>query len=150
MLSIVVGAGIAQAQQGAEKPPDFNYARYQPADLDEVLGRRRPADGADLHRAVPMKIVVTLDAYGEACPVGFLMKTLKMQGIRLNDVPVTRCIKVRSAKNQLVQLFIQDRVSEFLPKEVPLGSALTLFVVHLYTTSDRVGLLVNEFSTDKR
>ena len=125
----------------------FDYARYQPVDLDELIARKRPADGADLYRAVPMKITVRPAAYGEPCPVGFLKKTMQMMGSPLDGaVAITRCVNVRSAKNKVVPLFVQDRVAEFLPKEVPIGSVLTLYVVHMFTTSDQVGLLVNEFS----
>jgi hypothetical protein len=35
---------------------------------------------------------------------------------------VTRCIEVRSAKGKELQLFIQDEVASFLPKEAPLDS----------------------------
>jgi hypothetical protein len=60
--------------------------------------------------------------------------------------PITRCVKVRSAKGKVQSVFIQDKVAEFLPKEVPLGSKLMLFVIHLYTDPDEPGLLINEFS----
>ena len=38
-------------------------------------------------------------------------------------------------------------MSSFLPNEVPLGSPLTLFAIHVFTSPDGPGLLVNEFST---
>jgi hypothetical protein len=138
MTTTFVGVQVAQG---------FDYARYRPVDLDELLERKWPTGGADLYRAVPMKITVNLAAYGEACPIGFLKKTMQMMGSIWDDaVPITRCVNVRTAKNKVVPLFIQDQVAEFLPKEVPIGSAVTLYVVHMFTSPDQVGLLVNEFS----
>jgi len=95
-----------------------------------------------------MKLKVTLVAYAEACKTGFLMKSMSMAGVADPNVKITRCIQVRSAKGKQLRLFIQDVVADFLPKEVPLGSALTLFAVHLFTGQDGPGLLVNEFHTD--
>jgi hypothetical protein len=59
---------------------------------------------------------------------------------------VTRCITVRSAKGRSLQLFIQDQVAAYLPKEVPIGSAITLFAINVYSTPDGPKILVNEFS----
>jgi hypothetical protein len=138
MTTSFVGVQVAQG---------FDYSRYRSVDLDELLERKRPADGADLYRAVPMKITVSLAAYGEACANGFLKKTMQMMGSVWDEaVPITRCVNVRTAKNKVVPLFIQDPVAEFLPKEVPIGNAVTLYVVHIFTSPDQVGLLVNEFS----
>jgi murein DD-endopeptidase MepM/ murein hydrolase activator NlpD len=126
----------------------FDYDRYQETDLDALLAKKRPASGVDLFSVLPMKLNVTLAAYGEPCQSGMAIKSLTMAGVFNPDVKITRCIQVRSAKGQQVKLFIQDEVSNFLPKEVPLGGALTLFAVHLYTGKDGPGLLVNEFRTE--
>jgi hypothetical protein len=131
-----------------EQPSGFNYARYKPADLDDILAQKRPADGADLHRGLALKITVKLDAYSEPCNTGFLKKAMTMMGMSVNGAPINSCINVRTARNQVVPLYIQDPVAEFLPKEVPLGSSATFYVIHMFTSPDRVGLLVNEFSAD--
>jgi hypothetical protein len=65
-----------------------------------------------------------------------------------NLAAITRCILVRSRKGRDFRMFIQDVVSDFLPKEVPLGTPVTLFAVHVYTTPEGPALLVNEFLTD--
>lgn len=137
--TIFVGVGFVAAE-------GFNYARYKPTDLDELVERKRPTDGADLFPGVPLKIVVKLESYAEPCNVGFLKRTMVIGGMRNDAVQITRCVNVRTAKNKVVPLYIQDQVAEFLLKEIPLGSAVTLFAIHMFTTSDRVGLLVNEFS----
>lgn len=126
----------------------FDYDRYPETDLDALLAKQRPASGVDLFPVLPMKLKATLTAYGEPCKTGFLMKSMSMAGIADPNLKITRCIKVRSAKGKQVQLFIQDVVADFLPKEVPLGSGLTLFAVHLFTGQDGPGLLVNEFRTE--
>ncbi len=135
-----------QIVQAEEKPSGFNYARYKSADLDKVIERKRPADGANLYRGAPLKIVVKLDSYGEPCNIGFLKKSMQIMGVWDDAVRITRCVNVRTARNKVVPLFIQDQAAEFLPKEVPLGSAVTLFVIHVFASPDKVGLLVNEFS----
>jgi hypothetical protein len=45
-----------------------------------------------------------------------------------------RCIKLRTAKGKVASLFIQDAVAEFLPKEVPLDGAVTLYVLRVFHT----------------
>lgn len=127
----------------------FDYARYQETDLDALLAKSPPTSGVDLYPVLPMKLKVTLVAYGQPCKTGMVNKALEMAGRVNPDVNITSCIQVRSAKGQQVRLFIQDQVSNFLPKEVPLSSSLTLFVVHLFTGTEGPGLLVNEFATEK-
>jgi hypothetical protein len=122
----------------------FDYARYQAADLDELLARKRPSSGVDLYPGIPLKLTLALVAYGEPCQTGMLLKSMTVAGFA-NPVKISRCIRVRSARGQQFRLFIQDQVSDFLPKEVPLGTTLTWFVVHMFTSTDGPGLLVNEF-----
>src|SRR5262249_32856917 len=126
----------------------FDYDRFQEVDLDTLLAKVRPASGVDLFPVIPLRLKVTLAAYGEPCQTGFLMKSMSMAGIANPSVKITRCIQVRSAKGQQIRVFIQDEVANFLPKEVPLGTVVVLFTVHLYTGQDGPGLLVNEFQTD--
>ena len=68
----------------------------------------------------------------------------------VDAVAITRCIKVRTAKERTFSLYIQDVVSGFLPKEVPLGSPITLYVIRIFASPDGQGVVVNEFATDKR
>jgi hypothetical protein len=129
----------------------FDYARYEATDLDTLMAQRRPKAGVDLHPALPMKLKVALVAYAEGCESGLLKRTMLMADIpkdQVDALAITRCIKIRSAKGKALRIFIQDEVANFLPKEVPLGSVVTLYVVHLFTDPSGPGLLVNEFSTD--
>lgn len=128
----------------------FDYARYEATDLDTLMAQRRPKAGVDLRPALPMKLKVALVAYAEGCESGLLKRTMLMADIpkdQVDALAITRCIKIRSAKGKALRIFIQDEVANFLPKEVPLGSSITLYAVHLFTGPNGPGLLVNEFST---
>jgi hypothetical protein len=128
----------------------FDYGRYQAADLDNVIAELRPNAGVDIYPVVPLRMTVALTSYATACDTVLLKKAMIAAAIPRDQVEagqITSCIKVRSAKGQVVPLFIQDKVAAFLPKEVPLGSQVTFFVVHVFTGTDGPGLLVNEFST---
>jgi hypothetical protein len=130
----------------------FDFARYQAADLDEVLAQRRPQSGLDLYRATPLRLEVKLVSYDEACAANTVPGTMRMLGFskeQIDGVHVTRCIKVRSAKGKEALLFIQDVVRAHLPGEVKLGGSLTLFAIHLFTAPEGPGLLVNEFEAPK-
>jgi hypothetical protein len=130
----------------------FDFARYQAADLDDILAQRRPQTGLDLNGAKPLRLEVKLVSYGETCAVQTIplaMTMLAFSKEQIDSVQATRCIKVRSAKGKEALLFIQDVVRAHLPGEVPLGGSLTLFAIHLYTTRDGPGLLVNEFEAPK-
>jgi len=129
----------------------FDYARYEAADLDDLMAQRRPRAGVDLHPALPHRLQVTLVSYAEGCRTEFVKRTMVMASIAkdlVDGLKITKCINIRSAKGKQLRVFIQDEVAGFLPKEVPLGTPLTLFVIHLFTKPDGPGLLVNEFSTE--
>jgi hypothetical protein len=148
LVLMVFISQILEAKPSAAGPQQsgFNFARYKPVDLDELIGRKRPVDGADLYPGVPVAITGKLESYGQPCSTGFLKRTMVMGRMWDDAVPITLCIKIRTAKNKIVPLFIQDRVAEFLPKEIPLGGAVAFFAVHMFTSPDQIGLLVNEFS----
>jgi hypothetical protein len=143
LLAFVVLLALPQAW-------GFDYARYQATDLDALMTQPGPARGVDIHPALPLKLEVTLVSYAEGCQTALLKKTMLMAGIAkeyVDGLQVMGCIKVRSAKGKELRIFVQDVVSSFLPREVPLGSPLTLFAIHVFTAPEGPGLLVNEFST---
>jgi hypothetical protein len=130
----------------------FDFARYQEADLDDLLEAKRPKSGADIYPAPPYKITVDLVSYGERCSAAYLKTAMRMGGAprgQVDALPVNSCVKIRSARGKVQPVFIQDQVAEFLPKEVPLGSKVILYVIHVYTQPDGPGFLVNEFVTGK-
>ncbi len=130
----------------------FDYARYQPIDLDDILAQPRPTTGLDLHGAQAVRLEVKLVSYEETCGIEAIRPAMRMLNFSkemIDGVQASRCIKVRTAKGNETRLFVQDVVRAFLPREVPLGSSVTLFAVHLFTTSAGPGLLVNEFNTQK-
>jgi hypothetical protein len=131
-------------------PPafSFDYGRYQAADLDALLARKRPESGLDLYPPSALKLTVMLASYAAPCEAGLLKKSMTMSGVSFAEgMQITRCINVRSAKGRPLRMFIQDAVSDALPKEIALGGRVTLYAVHLFATSEGPGLLVNEFST---
>lgn len=149
-IAAIIVAGLAPLL--AAPALAFDYARYKDADLDDVLAQPRPRTGMDLNGSKPYRLEVTLLSYEETCAVQSVPVTMRMLGYtpeQIDGVQASRCIKVRSAKGKEALLFIQDVVRAFLPREVPLGSRLTLFVIHLFTSSQGPGLLVNEFQTPK-
>src|SRR5262249_26548736 len=98
--------------------------------------------------ALPLKLKVTLTAYGAPCDTGLLRRSQIMAGVPtefIDKVKVTRCIEVRSARGKTLRLFIQDEGSSFLPKAIPIGGTVTLYVIHLFTDTVGPGLLVNDF-----
>jgi hypothetical protein len=102
----------------------FDFARYKPADLDDILAKPRPQSGLDLHDAKPLRLEVTLVSYQETCAVQAIPTAMTMLGFskeQIDGVQASRCIKVRSAKGKEAMLFIQDVVRAYLPREVPLG-----------------------------
>ena len=136
---------------GAARPASaFDYARYQVTDLDQLIAQKRPKAGVDLYPARPLKLRVALAGYAESCESALLKQSMVMADIpqdQVDALAITRCIKIRSPKGKLLRIFIQDVVADFLPKEVPLGSSITLYAVHLFTGPTGPALLVNEFST---
>jgi hypothetical protein len=125
----------------------FDYARYMPADLDKLIEQARPAAGVDIFPARPLLITVALASFSEPCDTR-LLKSVGL-GIEWNPAaPVTRCIKVRTAKGRIVKLFIQDKVGDAIPHELELGGVMTLFALLAFADQEGPHLMVNEFVSD--
>lgn len=162
VASIVAMVGVAAStwpgeapkssrEFAAQKPQGFDYSRYRATDLDEVMEQRRPDAGVDIHPALPLKVTAALTSYAEPCDAGLLKRAMIAAAIpkaAVDAAPVSRCISVRTAKGRSLPVYIQDPVAAFLPKEVPLGSAVIFYVIHVFTGPTGPGLLVNEFTTD--
>ncbi|MGJ4957497.1 M23 family metallopeptidase [Bradyrhizobium sp. HKCCYLRH2015] len=126
----------------------FDYARYKEAGLDDLLALPRPAKGVDIKTGAPFKLEVILASAGGPCQTGFLKKSMAMSGFdQVEKLGVSNCITVRSSKGRELKVFVQDIVYGFLPREVKVGGKLTLYAVHIYTSAEGPGLLVNEFQT---
>jgi len=147
LLLTVVSYSIPDAARA-----EFNFARYKETDLDEFLARRRTASGLDVVPALPLKFDVTLASHGRPCEVSTLKRSMRMGGMSRKDIDesqISSCIRVRSAKGQELEVFIQDVVNGFLPDEVAIGDKMSIFVIHVYTVPQGPGLLVNEFLTPR-
>lgn len=128
----------------------FDYARYKEAGLDDLLALPRPAKGVDIKTGAPFKLEVILASAGGPCQTGFLKKSMAMSGFdQSGAIGISNCITVRSARGRELKVFVQDIVYGFLPREVKIGGKLTLYAVHVYTSAEGPGLLVNEFQTEQ-
>lgn len=126
----------------------FNFDRYKPGDLDELLSEQRPASGNKVLAPQKLNIEVTLVSYAVSCNAGFLKRTMIMLGVPrevVAGVAITKCIKVKSPKGQTASMYVQDTVAEYLPGEVPLGSVINVYGDYLFLGKDGPGILVNEF-----
>jgi murein DD-endopeptidase MepM/ murein hydrolase activator NlpD len=135
---------------GSPAEAAFDYARYKDATLDDLLALPRPSSGVDIKPAAPFKVEVTLSDVGGACSAELLKRSMMMSGFTKQQVDalgVSHCIKVRSAAGRELKVFVQDILYGFLPREVPVGGKLTLYAIHVFTSNEGPGLLVNEFQT---
>ncbi|CCE09754.1 conserved exported hypothetical protein [Bradyrhizobium sp. STM 3843] len=145
---VVVLAFVFAAGSRAEAA--FDYARYKEASLDDLMALPRPAKGVDISNDAPFKLEVTLADAGGACSTELLKRSMAMSGFtkeQVDGLGVSHCITVRSAKGRDLKVFVQDILYGFLPREVPVGGKLTLYAIHVFTSTDGPGLLVNEFQT---
>ena len=129
----------------------FNRAGYRAAELDDLLGLPRPKEGVTIFAPTALRLVATLSSYGTPCATGALKKFMLTSGISsalIDRTPITKCIQVRSREGKEASLFIQDIVAKALPKEVSLGSVITLYVSKVFLDSKGPGILVNDFSAD--
>jgi hypothetical protein len=130
----------------------FDYASYKPGDLDGILAMPRPKTGTNMGDLKKFALSVTLESYAETeCAMAKLLKfsmtmlpTLYPKGF-VDTLSMAKCIKVKSAKGASVSLAIQDKVADFLPDEVPLGTQVTLYCVLVLISADGPGLIVSEF-----
>lgn len=141
----LLGAPLASAA--------FNFDQYKPGNLDELLSQERPDSGTKVLTPQKLNIEVTLVSYAERCNTVFLKNTLVMLGVPKDvvaGVPISKCIKVKSAKGQIASLYVQDTVAEYLPDEVPLGSMFNIYSDFVFLGKDGPGILVNEFQSQKK
>jgi murein DD-endopeptidase MepM/ murein hydrolase activator NlpD len=128
----------------------FDPARYQPADLDVISARKPPVGrGVDVFPARAYRFDVTLASRAAPCKTDFLKWAMQTSGIeqsQVQSIPISRCIKVRSAKGKVLSVFIQDVLTESLEKEVPQDGKLTLYATLIYFGQEGPGMIVNEFT----
>ena len=137
----VTWAGAAEA---------FDYARYQAADLEFACPRRPPLGlGVDVPAMRSVRLDVTLASPATSCPTKVLKWAMRTSGIAkdaIQSTPISRCIKVKSAKGRSYSMFIQDALGDGLAKEVQPGGKLTLYGSLVYFAQRGPGIVVNEFS----
>jgi hypothetical protein len=112
----------------------------------------KAADGVRVVAPQKLRFQVTLSEFGQNCDTGFLKKAMIMVGAPKDVVErmrISKCIIVKTAKGTTVSLFIQDQVSEYLPREIKLGERIEIFCDYLYIGKTGPGILVNEFQKIK-
>jgi hypothetical protein len=130
----------------------FDYDRYKPADLDVISARKPSGPGSDVFRGVPYRLDVTLASQDAPCATGYLKKSMLMMGIGKDvpgGVPISNCVRVRTAKGKELSLFIQDVLTEPLAKEVPVGKTVTLYAILIFHDQEGPGILINEFNVEQ-
>jgi hypothetical protein len=143
ILPLLVWAGAAEA---------FDYTRYQAADLDSLARRKPPLGlGVDVPAMRSVRLDVTLASPATSCPTKVLKWAMRTSGIAkdaIRSTPISRCIKVKSAKGRSYSMFIQDALADSLAREVQPGGKLTLYGSLVYFAQRGPGVVVNEFSAE--
>jgi len=127
----------------------FDYDRYKQGDLDDLRKLYKTETAVKVVAPQKLRFQVVLSGYGETCNTGFLKRAMIMAGAPkeiLERTPMSKCITVKSAKGAAVSLFIQDKVADYLPREVKLGENIEVFCDFLYIGKTGPGLLVSEFT----
>lgn len=133
---------------------DFPWFSYKYADIDAAYDTDTQVEtGVTPGQKIwspPKKFhfTATLLSYAENCDLGKLPSLLAMSGISLESMPkITTCIRIKSAREREMTVFIQDQLNEYLPKEIKLGEQLEVYVAYVYASevSKSLGLIVNEF-----
>ena len=138
----------------AQEVRKSNWDQYASSDMDDVVARDAAA-ASDGLKVWPeprrLRLDVRLESYPAPCATNHLRRVLGMVSISLDRLPpITTCISFKSASGRVFQAFIQDRVGEYLPKEIRLGAQVTLYAgyVYLEVASRTPGLVINEFNVD--
>ncbi len=130
----------------------FDYDRYKQGDIDSLMQLPKAEEGVRVVAPQKLRFQVVLSEYGQTCDTGFLKKAMIMVGAPKDVVErmrISKCITVKTAKGTTVSLFIQDQVSEYLPREVKLGEKIEIYCDYLYIGKTGPGILVNEFQKIK-
>jgi hypothetical protein len=126
----------------------LNFAQYKPADLDKILAQPRPQKGVRMEGPQKLWFEVKMAAFAESCDATFLKKAMVTLGAKkemVESVPISKCVKVTSAKGVTTPVYIQDRVAKYLPKDASVGSILIIYCDYLYVRADDLGLLLNDY-----
>ena len=148
ILSFLILPFLIPSWAGAAEA--FDYARYQTADLDSLARRKPPLGlGVDVPAMRSVRLDVALASPAASCPTKVLKWAMRASGIAkdaIQSTPISRCIKVKSAKGRLYSMFIQDALADSLAKVVQPGGKLTLYGSLVYFAQRGPGIVVNEFS----
>ncbi len=130
----------------------FDFASYQPTDLDIVLQTPEPLQVDYLIHPIPerLRLRETLTRHAAPCDTVWLKRHLIAGGGEngkkfVENVAMTQCIEVTTRQGVKVTLFIQDVLTPYLQEEVPLGKTVELYAIYVYSHRGSPKILVNEF-----
>lgn len=135
----------------------FNYAAYEPVDLDAILEDTSWAvhgggDSDALTVLEPRKIrfEATLKTQAYACSPATLKMVFTILGVSsgvVERLELGYCVEAVSAKGQTVTFYIQGVLVAPLLEKVKTGEPVILFCDYLFWHNGRPGMLVSEFLT---
>jgi murein DD-endopeptidase MepM/ murein hydrolase activator NlpD len=131
----------------------FDYSHYLPADLDAIAARKPSGPGVDVLPLETYRFDVTLVSQAAPCPNDFLKWAMPTSGVEqkfIDNVSITKCIRVKSAKGRPLDVFIQDQLADSFAKEVPPGGKLTLYAMLIYLGTTGPGIVVNDFNAQQQ
>jgi len=131
----------------------FDYNSYLPENLDALLARKPPVgNGFDVFPFRKIRLDVTLAGQPQPCKSKILAWAMVTSGIPedlVAGVPITHCVQVRSAKGNLLSVFIQDALVEGVAHEVKQGERVTLYATVVFFDQKGPGIIINEYSGAK-
>lgn len=134
LLPSMLFALLAAATRAAAA---FDYASYQPADIDELIEQSRgytpeETEGQTLFTSPrKVRLVAELHAYPWPCPDLLPHTLLKTIGVA-EPPPMARCMQLRSSGGGVVLLWIQESIAEFVEEEYALGDPIEVRALWLF------------------
>jgi hypothetical protein len=126
----------------------LDFQQYKTGDFDQLMAVPKIKSGIKM--VVPQQIHfrAVLAAPVQNCNSDILKRTMVMQGSKkevVDNMALSKCLNIRSAKGASGSVFIEDKVAERLSREAKPGEVVELFCTYLYISPAGPTLLVNEF-----
>ena len=140
--------GQIQEEQG------FPWDSYKAVDIDSIYEtdmklESQTSTGQKIWSPLrKLHFTSALIGYPQSCNLGNLGYALSVNGVSLKSLPpISTCIRLKSPKGREFDLFIQDQVGSFLPKEIKLGEQVDIYVAYIYADEDSksLGMIINEY-----
>jgi hypothetical protein len=120
----------------------------KPSDLDQLLATPKIKSGVKLVVREKFHFRARLAAPLQNCNADILKRTLIMQGNKkevVDNLAVSKCQVLRSAKGGSLGVFVEDKVGERLVQETKPGMVVNIYATFPYISTSGPALLVNDF-----